>query len=97
MTKSLKARLVAYLERRGDFVASGDLQRLVVTTTKHTASNATRRLREAVEEGDLEVEYRSNNGVQHAYYRRKTRTPEAPKRPTVRIEIRDGQPVAVMA
>lgn len=50
MKESLKNRLVDYLRRNGGWVASGELERLVKEHTTYTASNATRRLREAVNE-----------------------------------------------
>lgn len=64
-TKSLKTRLVEYLQRKGTWMASGELQRLVSERTTYTAQNAGRRLREAVNEGLLEVKYDKG----HAQYR----------------------------
>lgn len=83
----LKQRLLRYLQKRqGVWIASGDLQRLVTENTSYTAANATRRLRELVEEGELEVEYRKN----HAFYR-------SGKPQTVRrVEIRDGRAVEII-
>lgn len=67
MTKlSLSERLERYIKNRpGEWVASGDIQRIVSEKTKYTASNATRRLRELAEDGTLEVEYRKG----HSFYR----------------------------
>jgi DNA-binding transcriptional ArsR family regulator len=66
MKKTLKARLEEYFRRNHSmFIASGDLQRLVMQKTNYTPQNVGRRLRELAEEGVLEVEYRKG----HAYYR----------------------------
>lgn len=62
---SLKDRLYRYLLGGHGFVASGDLQRLVVEKTKYTPRTAVRRLEELAAEGKLEVQYRKG----HAYYR----------------------------
>lgn len=62
----LKKRLLAYFQKHPHtWIASGDIQRLVTEKTDYTAANATRRLRELENEGELEVDYRKN----HAYYR----------------------------
>lgn len=68
MKESLKNRLVDYLRRNGGWVASGELERLVKEHTTYTASNATRRLREAVNEGLLEVKHVRG----HSHYKIKT-------------------------
>lgn len=68
MKKSLKERIVAYLQKRNYFVASGDIQRLAMESGFYSPQNSGRRLRELAEEGLLEVEYRSN----HAWYRYKS-------------------------
>lgn len=61
----LKKRLLAYFQKHPHtYVASGDIQRMVTEKTTYTAANATRRLRELAEEGELQVEYRKN----HAFY-----------------------------
>lgn len=97
MKDTLKARTIDYLRRRGGWVSNGELQRIVATKTKYTPQNLGRRLREAVNDGDLDVEYRTENGVQHAWYKARTSAPE-PKRPAVPTFImRDGVPVAVFA
>ena len=69
MKESLRNRLLRYLKANHGFVASGDLQRLVMTHTNNTARTAVRRLEELAEEGKLEVQYRTHNGVRHAFYR----------------------------
>lgn len=68
MKKSLRDRLIAYFKKTHGYVASGDLQRLVMQHTSYTPSNVSRRLRELVEDGVLEVQYRQN----HAFYRAKS-------------------------
>lgn len=65
MKITLKERLYQYLLKGHGWVASGDLQRLVMQRTKYTARTAVRRLEELVVEGRLEVQYRKG----HAYYR----------------------------
>lgn len=65
---SLSERLARYIRNQGDWIASGTLQRLALEAG-YTAQNAGRRLRELVEDGTLEVEYR--NPHNHAYYRYK--------------------------
>lgn len=62
---SLRDRLLKYLQKQHGWVASGDLQRLVVAHTSYTPRTAVRRLEELAEEGELEVEYRKG----HAFYR----------------------------
>lgn len=63
--QSLRDRLLKYLQKQHGWVASGDLQRLVVQHTDYTPRTAVRRLEELAEEGALEVEYRKG----HAFYR----------------------------
>jgi len=65
MKLSLKERLVKYLKAQGEFVASGELQRIVAAKTTYTPRTTVRRLEELAEEGILQVEYRKN----HAYYK----------------------------
>lgn len=84
---TLKDRLIRYLKNQGTFVASGELQRLA-DQAGYSAQNAGRRLRECVEDGILEVEYREKN---HAYYRYMTKVKQVPK---TRIVERNGVPVA---
>jgi DNA-binding transcriptional ArsR family regulator len=68
MKQSLSDRLVAYfLKHHSLWIAKGDLQRLVAEYTSYTPENVGRRLRELVEAGKLEVEYRRG----HAFYRHK--------------------------
>src|SRR6266508_6547359 len=69
--QSLKDRLAAYFRRRhSTWIASGDLQRIVMQATSYTPQNVGRRLRELENEGVLEVEYRHG----HAWYRLKDPT-----------------------
>ena len=65
MKITLKERLVRYLQRNHGWIASGDLQRLVVAHTDYTPRTAVRRLEELAEEGELEVKYVKG----HAWYR----------------------------
>ena len=64
---SLKNRIVRYLQKRDNFVASGDIQRLAQENGYYSPQNSGRRLRELAEEGLLQVEYRKG----HAFYRYK--------------------------
>lgn len=66
---SLSDRLVRYLQKHHGFIASGDLQRIVMEHTTYTPRTTCRRLQELVNEGKLEVQYRTHNGVRHAFYR----------------------------
>ncbi len=70
MKQSLRDRLYKYLLRQHGFVASGDLQRLVVAHTDYTPRTAVRRLEEMAEAGTLEVKYIKG----HAYYKTKLAT-----------------------
>lgn len=66
MTMPLKERLLVYLKKRPtEWVASGDLQRLVSQHTNYTPQNAGRRLRELETDGELDVQYQHG----HAFYR----------------------------
>lgn len=69
MKLSLRNRLIRFLQNNPDWHSSGSLQRLVTAKTSYTASNATRRLRKLQEENIIEVDYRTHNGTQHAFYR----------------------------
>jgi hypothetical protein len=62
---TLKERLERYLHNNHGWIASGDLQRLVMEKTSYTPQNVGRRLRELAEEGKLEVMYVRS----HAHYR----------------------------
>lgn len=66
MTQSLRERLLSYMQKHhSEWIASGDLQRMVMEYTQYTPSNASRRLRELCEEGKIIRELR--NG--HAWYK----------------------------
>lgn len=73
MKLSLSERLAKYIRNQDGFVASGELQRLAMNAG-YTPQNAGRRLRELVEDGELEVEYRKPH--HHAYYRTKQLEPQ---------------------
>ena len=63
---SLKNRLADYFRKHHSmWIASGDLQRIVMQATSYTAQNVGRRLRELENENIIEVNYRKG----HAYYR----------------------------
>ncbi len=64
MKQSLKSRLLRYIVAQPDFIASGELQRIVAEKTTYTPQNVGRRLRELTEEGAIAVEYRKG----HAWY-----------------------------
>lgn len=64
--KTLKERLINYLLKRpGEWVASGEIQRVVARYTSYTPGNVSRRLRELENDGKIQVELRKN----HAWYR----------------------------
>ncbi len=65
MKQSLKARLFLYLYKHPEWIASGELQRLVMEKTTYTAQNVGRRMRELENDGKVIVEYRKG----HAYYK----------------------------
>lgn len=62
---SLKERLVNWLRKQDCWVSSGQIQRVVMNTTKYTPSNVSRRLRELENESVFEVKYEKG----HAWYR----------------------------
>lgn len=64
MTLSLRNRLLKYLLNHHGWIASGELQRIVVLHTDYTPRTAVRRLEELAEEGKLDVKYIKG----HAYY-----------------------------
>ena len=67
---SLKERLLRYMQNRhAEWIAKGDLERLVLEHTKHTSEYCNRELRKLAEAGDLEVSYRGSK--HHAFYRAK--------------------------
>lgn len=66
MTKqTLEERLLAYLDKRREFIASGELQRLA-DKAGYTGQTAGRILRRLAEDGVIDVEYR--NPHNHAWY-----------------------------
>lgn len=75
MKLSLRDRLYRYLVKNHGYIASGDLQRLVAEKTTYTPRSVVRRLEELAVEGKLEVQYRTRNGVRHAFYRAAEKTP----------------------
>ncbi len=66
----LRERLLKFMlaNHTNTFIASGDLQRIVMANSKHTARSAVRRLQELAEEGKLVCELRKG----HAYYKAAT-------------------------
>lgn len=81
--------MASYFRRnKGVWIPSGEIQRLVTSTTKYSPANATRRLRELVEDGVLEVEYR--NPHNHAWYRALPQTKTVQK-----VVIRDGKAILI--
>lgn len=87
--QSLSERILAYYKARpGQWIASGDIQRLVTEKTTYTASNATRRLRELAEDSLLEVEYRKG----HAFYRAVNTGPQMKRK----VVIRDGRAIEIV-
>lgn len=65
MKKSLRERIISYLQKRNYFVASGDIQRLAMDNGYYSPSNSSRRLRELQTEGILDVIYKKG----HAWYK----------------------------
>lgn len=63
----LRERLLKFMlaNHTNTFIASGDLQRIVMANSKHTARSAVRRLQELAEDGQLICELRKG----HAYYK----------------------------
>lgn len=85
----LKKRILAWYQKQpGVWRASGDIQRLVLMTTSYTPANATRRLRELAEEGELSVEIRDG----HAWYSYK---PHHTKKVSEFI-IKDGRSIEII-
>ncbi len=62
---TLKDRLARYLRKNNDWIASGDIQRIVAEKTTYSPQNVGRRMRELQNEGVVEVKYVKN----HAHYR----------------------------
>ena len=61
---TLKERILKYCKARPHHpVPSGEIQRLVTQHTKYSASNATRRLRELENEGELSVGYEKGHAI----------------------------------
>lgn len=82
MKTSLRQRILNYYERnKGNWIASGTLQRLVAEKTTYTPQNVGRRLRELAEDGLLEVEYREG----HAWYRFKEQPQKVVRRSIIEI------------
>lgn len=82
---SLRERILNYYKNhKGEWISSGEIQRLVVEKTKYTPQNAGRRLRELAEDGLLEVEYRKG----HAFYR--FNEAMQPMKRVSEIEVKDG-------
>ncbi len=72
---SLSDRLARYCRLNPGWIASGHLQRLALEKG-YTAQNAGRRLRELVEDGTLEVEYRKPRNHTYYQYKPQVRTVE---------------------
>ena len=62
---SLKDRLVNWLRKQGDWVSSGQIQRVVMDNTTYTPANVARRLRELENESVIEVKYEKG----HSWYK----------------------------
>lgn len=66
MAETLANRILSFLERHsGEWVASGDMQRVIGEKTTFDPRSAVRRMQEMAKEGLLEVEIHSG----HAFYR----------------------------
>lgn len=66
--KTLKERLFRYLLKNHGWIASGDLQKIVAEYTSYTPQTVGRELRRLKNEGKIRVQYRTNNGIRHAFY-----------------------------
>lgn len=71
----LRERLMRYMlnNHTTSYIASGDLQRIVMQHTTYTPRTTVRRLQELFEDGKLEREIRKG----HAFYRARTRAVDA--------------------
>lgn len=88
MKLSIRQRILNYYKRRkGEWIASGEIQRLVAEKTDKTPQNAGRRLRELAEDGLLEVEIRKK----HAWYRFKEQAPQIKR--VMHIEVINGRAI----
>lgn len=66
---SLKEQLLERFKAKpGVWFKSGAIESWVAANTKYSPSNAKRRLRELAEDGTLQVDYYTTNGVKHAKY-----------------------------
>lgn len=83
--ESLKTRLINYLQKKNDWVASGLLQELAQQNGYWSPQNTGRRLRELENEGIIEVEYRKG----HAWYRHRQGL-SIKEKPKPKVEIVDG-------
>ena len=92
MKTSLKNRITNWLRKKGEWVASGEIQRLVQENGYWSPQNSGRRLRELVVEGILEVEYRKG----HAFYRYKQNV-KVEVKPKVKVVERGNQQVALFS
>ena len=64
---SLKQRLYNFLKHNApNWVASGEIQRIVMQKTQYLGPTVARRLRELEDAGSIEVEYRARH---HAWYK----------------------------
>jgi hypothetical protein len=70
--KTLKSRLLTYLERNGGWIAGAELEKKMIENGS-TGSTCTRYLREFVTEGKAEVDHRGRTG--HSFYRAKNYKP----------------------
>jgi len=83
MPRTLKDRISRYLQKKGDWVASTEVERVVTQFTTYSASNGARRLRDLFEEGAAIREYRIVNGKKLAFYKYK-------KQPTIAEVVAAG-------
>jgi hypothetical protein len=77
--KSLKQRLADFLERHyPNWIASGEIQRLVMTKTSYTGRTVARRLSELGQAGILDRDYRRKNHVWYRFHKNETSPGEKP-------------------
>ena len=88
--QSLSDRILSYYKKRaGEKISGGEIERLVAQNTSYKASNASRRLRELHQDDKLKRD--EIKGTVVYWY-----AGEIIKTQSYQIEMRDGQPVAVV-
>ena len=63
MKQSIKSKILQYLEEKRTWIYGGLIEDMIRQTEGAKASNASRRLRELAQSGELEVQYVKVDGV----------------------------------